>query len=57
MLKMLDKCVTANKSDNTDPDYKLNIDFSRLTGQEGSVNSDILKDMLSLKHEAAEKLL
>ena len=57
MLKMLDKCVSANKLDNTDPDYKLNIDFSRLTGQEGSVNSDILKDLLSLKHEAAEKLL
>ena len=57
VLKMLDECVSSNKQDNTDPDYRLDIDFSRLTGQEGSINSDILRDILSLKHEAAEKLL
>lgn len=57
VVKKLDECVTSNKQDNTDPDYRLTIDFNRLTGQEGSINSDILKDILSLKHEAAERLL
>ena len=51
VVKKLDECVTSNKQDNTEPDYRLNIDFHRLTGQEGSINSDILKDLLSLKHE------
>ena len=55
--KKLDDCVTANKLDTTDPDYRLQIDFSRLTGQEGSINSDVIRDILSIKHDAAEKLL
>ena len=55
--KKLDDCVTANMLDNTDPDYRLQIDFSRLTGQEGSINSDVIRDILSIKHDAAEKLL
>ena len=57
MIKKLDDCVSANKFDNTDPDYRLQIDFSRLTGQEGSINSDVIRDILSIKHDAAEKLL
>ena len=53
----LDECVTTNNLDSSDPDYKLQIDFSRLVGQEGSMNSDILRDILCIKHDAAEKLL
>ena len=57
VAKKLDECVTANKLDTTDPDYKLQIDFSCLSGQEGSTNSDMIKDILSIRHIAAEKLL
>ena len=57
MSQKLDDCVTTNHLDSSGPDYKLQIDFSRLVGQEGSMNSDILRDILSIKHDAAEKLL
>ena len=43
--------------DNSDPDYQLQIDFSRLSTQEGNTDSAVIKDILSIKHKAAEKLL
>ena len=37
--------------------YKLQIEFSRLSAQEGGTNSGVIKDILNIKHDAAEKLL
>ena len=55
VLKKLDECVIANTHDTDDPEFKLQIDFSRL--ESSNSNCDVIKDIISIRHIACTKVL